>query len=141
MKIPLRNGRVFDQRDNENAQHVAMINETFARRFLPNEKPIGQHILLDLGDNKSDALEVVGVVADSKLTDLGAQPAPEMYQPLAQTPTRRLWLVLRTAGASSPLPPPLMQAGTTSSGMRINMRQRDRTKLLHRTNGSATAGQ
>ena len=100
MKIPLRNGRVFDQRDNENALHVAMINETFAQRFLPNENPIGQHILLDLGDNKSDALEVVGVVADSKLTDLSAQPAPEMYQPLAQAPTRRLWLVLRSAGAS-----------------------------------------
>ena len=72
MKIPLHNGRTFDQRDAENSGHVAMINETFARRFLPNENPIGQHILLDLGDNKSDALEIVGVVADSKQTDLAA---------------------------------------------------------------------
>ena len=100
MKIPLRNGRTFDQRDTENSAHVAMINETFARRFLPNENPIGQHILLDLGDNKSDALEVVGVVADSKQTDLSAAIAPEMYQPLAQSPNRRVWLVLRTAGAT-----------------------------------------
>ena len=100
MKIPLRNGRSFDQRDAENSAHVAMINETFARRFLPNENPIGQHILLDLGDNKSDALEVVGVVADSKQTDLSAAVVPEMYQPLAQSPNRRVWLVLRTAGAT-----------------------------------------
>ncbi len=100
MKIALRNGRSFDQRDAENSAHVAMINETFARRFLPNENPIGQHILLDLGDNKSDALEVVGVVADSKQTDLSAAVAPEMYQPLAQSPNRRVWLVLRTAGAT-----------------------------------------
>ncbi len=84
MKIPLRNGRVFDQRDNENSTHVALINEAFARRFLPNENPIGQHILLDIGDNKSDALEVVGVVGDAKQGDLGAPIAPEMYQPLAQ---------------------------------------------------------
>ncbi|HEY2800499.1 MAG TPA: ABC transporter permease, partial [Chthoniobacterales bacterium] len=100
MKIPLRNGRVFDQRDNETSNHVALINEAFARRFLPNENPIGQHILLDIGENKSDALEIVGVVADSKQTSLGAPAVPEMYQPLAQTPTRRLWLVLRTASAS-----------------------------------------
>jgi putative ABC transport system permease protein len=100
MKIPLRNGRVFDQRDNETSNHVVMINEAFARRFLPNENPIGQHILLDIGDNKSDALEVVGVVGDAKQGDLGAAITPEMYQPLAQTPTRRVWLVLRTASAS-----------------------------------------
>jgi putative ABC transport system permease protein len=100
MKIPLRNGRVFDQRDNETSAHVAIINETFARRFLPNDNPIGQHILLDLGDNKSDPLEIVGVVADSKQTDLSAPAAPEMYQPLTQTPTRWIWLVLRTANAS-----------------------------------------
>ncbi len=97
MKIPLRNGHSFSDRDNENAHHVAMVNETFARRFLPNVNPIGQHILLDVGDNESDALEVVGVVGDTKQTDLGAAPLPEFYRPLAQAPTRRLGLVLRTA--------------------------------------------
>ncbi len=100
MKIPLRSGRAFDQRDAETSNRVAMNNETFARRFLPNENPIGQHILLDIADNKSEALEVVGVVADSKQTDLSAAPAAEMYQPLAQSPNRRVWLVLRTASAS-----------------------------------------
>jgi putative ABC transport system permease protein len=99
MKIPLRNGRVLDQRDSEKAPHVAMINETFARRFLPNENPIGQRILLDLSENKTDTLEIVGVVGDSKQTDLGTAPAPEIYQPLAQAPNRRVWLVLRTASA------------------------------------------
>ncbi len=100
MKIPLRNGRVFDQRDNETANHVALINEAFARRFFPHTNPIGQHILLDLGENKSDALEVVGVVANANQGDLSKATTPEMYQPLAQDPTRRIWLVLRTASAS-----------------------------------------
>ena len=72
----------------------------FVRKFLPNENPIGQHILLDIGDNKSDALEVVGVVGDAKQGDLSVAPAPEIYQPLAQDPTCRIWLVLRTASAS-----------------------------------------
>ena len=100
MKIPLRNGRAFDQRDNETSNRVAVINEAFARRFLPNENPIGQHILRDLGENKSEALEVVGVVGDAKQGDLSVAPAPEIYQPLAQDPTRRIWLVLRTESTS-----------------------------------------
>jgi putative ABC transport system permease protein len=100
MKIPLRNGRTFDGHDTENSNHVAMINEAFARRYLPNVNPIGQHILLDIEIDKSDALEVVGVVADAKQRDLSAAVMPEMYQPLAQAPTRRVWLVLRTASAT-----------------------------------------
>ncbi len=100
MKIPLRNGRTFDPHDNETSNHVVLINESFARRFLPNENPIGQHILLDVGDNQADALEVVGVVADAKQGDLSAAVTPEMYQPVAQNPTRRIWLVLRTSTAS-----------------------------------------
>jgi putative ABC transport system permease protein len=100
MGIPLRNGRTFDRRDTENSNHVAMINEAFARRYLPNVNPIGQHILLDIAIDKSDALEVIGVVADAKQSDLSAAVLPEMYQPLAQAPTRRVWLVLRTANAT-----------------------------------------
>jgi putative ABC transport system permease protein len=62
--------------------------------------PIGQHVLLDRDNGESDALEVVGVAADTKQNDLGAEPIPEMYQPLAQAPARRFWIVFRTATAS-----------------------------------------
>ncbi|MGI9089440.1 MAG: ABC transporter permease [Chthoniobacterales bacterium] len=99
MKIPLRAGRVFDQRDTETSGKVAMINEAFARRYLPNETSIGQHILLDLGDNKTDTLEIIGVVGDSKQLQLARPALPEIYQPHAQAPTRGTWLVLRTAQA------------------------------------------
>jgi putative ABC transport system permease protein len=97
MKIPLRNGRDFDQRDSDNASKVAMVNEAFVRRYLPNENPLGQHILLDRDENKTDSLEIVGVVADAKQTQLAAPTTPEMYQPFAQAPVRRLWIVLRVA--------------------------------------------
>ncbi len=97
MKIPLRTGRELDARDAAEASRVIMINETFARRYLPNENPIGQHVLIDQGENKTNTVEVIGVVADSKQTDLSVPSAPEIYQPLAQAPARRLWLVFRTA--------------------------------------------
>jgi putative ABC transport system permease protein len=100
MKIPLRSGRDFDQRDTDKSTHVVMVNEAFTRRFLPNVNPIGQHVLLDRDNGEPDALEVVGVVADTKQNDLGAEPIPEMYQPLAQAPARRFWIVFRTATAS-----------------------------------------
>jgi putative ABC transport system permease protein len=99
MKIPMRAGRDFDQRDNENARHVALVNEAFVRRFLPNTNPIGERILRDKEEG-ADPLEIIGVVGDAKQTDLGAEVIPEFYQPFAQEPARRVWLTLRTATAS-----------------------------------------
>ncbi|CAN5602931.1 ABC transporter permease [soil metagenome] len=98
MKVPLRSGRDFDTRDNETAAKVAMINETFARRFLPNVNPLGQRILLDRPDGQDPLpLEVIGIVADTKQNELGAPSLPEFYRPFAQNPSRRMWLVMRTA--------------------------------------------
>jgi putative ABC transport system permease protein len=99
MKVPLRSGREFDQRDNETAAKVVMVNETFVRRYLPTVNPIGQRILLDQTDASADPipLELVGVVADTKQNELSTPSLPEFYRPLAQNPVRRLWLVVRTA--------------------------------------------
>ncbi|HEV3410750.1 MAG TPA: ABC transporter permease [Chthoniobacterales bacterium] len=100
MKVPLRSGRDFDVRDNETAPRVAMVNETFVRRFIPNMNPIGQHILLDRPAPEPPLpLQIIGVVGDTKQTELGAPSRPEFYQPFAQNPNRRVWLVFRTATA------------------------------------------
>jgi putative ABC transport system permease protein len=102
LKVPLRTGRDFDARDNETAAKVAMVNETFVRRFLPNVNPIGQRILLDQADGaKAIPLEVIGVVADTKQNELGVPSQPEFYQPFAQNPGRRMWLVIRGATEGS----------------------------------------
>jgi putative ABC transport system permease protein len=100
MRIPLRDGRDFDQRDTEKSTPVVMVNETFARRFLPNVNPIGQHVVLDRGDQDEVTMEVVGVVGDTKHEELGEVPRPEFYQPFLQYPNRRLWITLRTASAN-----------------------------------------
>jgi putative ABC transport system permease protein len=112
MKIPLRSGRDFDQRDNENSARIAIVNEAFVRRFLSNTNPIGQRLLLnrdrrhshggqaDHEGDKTDSLEIVGVVGDTKQNELAAETIPEFYEPFAQAPSRRTWLVFRTATAN-----------------------------------------
>jgi putative ABC transport system permease protein len=97
MKIPLRSGRDFDQRDNKDGRRVAVVNEAFARRFLPNVDPVGQQILLDTATDQPEPLEVIGVVGDTKRNDLGAPVAPEFYQPFGQAPNRVTRLTVRTA--------------------------------------------
>lgn len=99
MKVPLRAGRDFDQRDIEGAPRVAIVNEAFVRRNLPTVNPIGEQILLDR-EGGAEAVEIIGVVADAKQTELGAETTPEMYQPFQQAPNRRVWLVFRTASAN-----------------------------------------
>ncbi len=100
MKIPLRNGRDFDARDTEKSGNVALINEAFVKRFFPGVNPIGQHVVLDRGDQGDFPMEVIGVVGDTKHEELGEIPRPEMYQPFAQAPNRRLWITLRRTSAN-----------------------------------------
>jgi putative ABC transport system permease protein len=97
VRIPLRAGRDFEPRDNENAPHVAMVNETFVRRFIPDRDPIGQHILLDGEKGEINSLEIIGVVGDTKQSQIGVPTLPGIYRPFAQSPSRQLWLVFRTA--------------------------------------------
>jgi putative ABC transport system permease protein len=99
MKVPLRSGREFDHRDVDGSPNVAIVNEAFVRRHLSDVNPIGQVILLDQ-DEASLPLEIVGVVGDAKQTALNAETIPEMYRPFQQVPSRRVWLVFRTATAN-----------------------------------------
>jgi putative ABC transport system permease protein len=96
MRVALRVGREFSERDNESAPRVAIVNQTFVRRFVRNGEPIGQRILVDRAGSPPDALKIIGVVADAKQNEIGRPTPPEMYQPFAQASRRRLWLVFRT---------------------------------------------
>jgi predicted permease len=82
----LLRGRAIEERDTPAAPHVAVINETFARRFFPNEDPIGQHF--GMGDpSHSRDYEIVGIVEDAKYQDTRAPAYATFFLPLLQTPS------------------------------------------------------
>ena len=89
----LHTGRLFTEQDDAKATKVVLINETFARRFLPGQQPIGQR--LQLGGSEKDVSEIIGVVADVKNDDLDERPDPSMYLPYAQNVSLNMNLVIR----------------------------------------------
>jgi predicted permease len=95
MRVQLRAGREFSARDDAQAPKVVMVNETLARRFWPDENPVGKHIVVGRGPLPS---EVVGVIGDVRNAGLAADVSPEIYLPFAQLPWASMNLVVRTAG-------------------------------------------
>jgi predicted permease len=78
-------GRTFSPQDTENSPKVAVINETMARRFFPNESPLGRVVRLGEPDAKPENDKiVVGLVKDGKYMALKERPWPAAYLPLSQ---------------------------------------------------------
>ncbi|MBO0797285.1 MAG: ABC transporter permease, partial [Blastocatellia bacterium] len=93
MRIPLIKGRAVTEFDGAQSFPVAIINETMARQFWPKENPLGRHLRIDGGP----MLEVAGVVGDVRHGGLNANPYPEMFLPLRQSPDASLAVMLRTS--------------------------------------------
>jgi putative ABC transport system permease protein len=98
--VPLIEGRDFTMRDDSKSTPVVIVNRTLARRFFPNQDPIGQHVRPGIGNGYSPGeppmREIVGVIGDVKQSGLGAEAAPEVYAPLAQSPFGSMFVVVRT---------------------------------------------
>ena len=95
MRIPLKSGREFTDRDAADAPPVAVINESLARRMFPGEDPVGKR--LTAWRDEKFAREVVGVAADVKMGQMESEDAPQVYVPLAQNATwGSLSLAVRT---------------------------------------------
>ena len=77
LRIPLLLGRTLTERDNGAAQKVAVINETAAKQYFPNQNPIGQHF--GSTQETSNTLEIVGVVRDVKYNSVRDEAPPTMY--------------------------------------------------------------
>ncbi|HTL17235.1 MAG TPA: FtsX-like permease family protein, partial [Patescibacteria group bacterium] len=75
MEIPLLRGRFFAEQDNEKSPRVIVVDDVFARKFFPNEDPIGKRIL---SDNFSGPAEIVGVVGHVKQWGLDADDSESL---------------------------------------------------------------
>jgi len=83
---PLLAGREFSQSDTAASPLVAVVNATFARRYLQGRNPLGVHFRLGAGADKPE-IEIVGVVKDSKHSDPRDTIHPFVYAPYTQDPT------------------------------------------------------
>lgn len=80
LRTPLLLGRDFALQDGPGSTPVAIVNEQFVRRFLPQGNPLGQHITVD------SEMEIVGVVKDAISDNLREPPPPAVYIPCFQRP-------------------------------------------------------
>jgi putative ABC transport system permease protein len=88
MRIPLLRGRFFSEQDSPSRPTVAIISETLARRYFPNQDPIGRQMKFGFPPDGNVSRVIVGVVGDVRDVALGRDPGPLMYVPFAQAP---LW--------------------------------------------------
>jgi predicted permease len=95
MRMRIVAGRGISEDDRADAPPVVVINETMARRYWPNEDPIGKRISGEGQDGPW--VTVVGVVRDVRHNGLDQAPLVEMYLPFEQQPGRGMTLVVRTA--------------------------------------------
>ncbi len=120
--IPLLAGRGFDRRDHHDSTRVAVVNETMAELLVTDDgapadasAAIGRQIILEQGapGEKGTALEVVGIVADTRYQSLKKPPEALFYASYEQLFRRRLTFMMRTSGAMA----------ATASAVRTTLRE------------------
>ena len=87
-------GRDFTPQDNEPSAQVAIINESFARRFFPGQNPLGQQF--SLGSANAPKVQVVGIVEDGKYANLNEEARPYVARPMWQVGSGATSVVVRT---------------------------------------------
>ncbi|HEV7904427.1 MAG TPA: ABC transporter permease, partial [Pyrinomonadaceae bacterium] len=115
--LALRQGRQFDERDDERAMPVAVVNETMARQFWPGEEALGKRFKVGSAEGANPWLTVVGVAEDVRQMGVDAPVKAEMFVPYRQAGQAAPYalfvprdLVIRTTNAPSSLVPAVRQA-------------------------------
>jgi predicted permease len=92
MGIPVIQGRSLTREDTASSQRVALVNETFVRRYLSGTNPIGQTLRTSPEpDYPATVYEIVGVIPDTKYNDLRGQTPPMTFAPASQFPGQGPW--------------------------------------------------
>lgn len=87
MGIPLRSGRSFDKNDTAASPRVAVVNQTFVKKFFGGSNPIGQTLrTIEEPEFPSTVYEIVGVIPDTKYDDIRGETPPMTFAPATQFP-------------------------------------------------------
>jgi putative ABC transport system permease protein len=100
MRIPLVRGRMYNEYDGPRSPLVVLINESMARRFWPDEEPVGKKITVG-SFGRPMSREIIGVVGDVRHTGLDSNPRPEFFVPHLQNPFGGMAIVVRTSSDPS----------------------------------------
>ena len=100
LRVPLRAGRIMSPTDRLDTPPIAMINQTFAARYLAGTDPVGQRLALGSPDRQRPWTTIVGVVADYRNSGVTQPVRPEVYIPVRQqTAWNQLFMLIRTDGS------------------------------------------
>jgi putative ABC transport system permease protein len=114
--LPLRRGREFSIQDRTGAPEVVIISESMAKRYWPNEDPIGKRILSASHQFRGQGLgtslprEIVGIVGDVQHLQDSTDASNEMYVPQSQNTLPFTYFIVRTAADSTRLAQPITRA-------------------------------
>ncbi len=106
LDIPVVRGRDFDTRDQPGSAQVAIVNQAFVRRYIPDEVPLGKRIRFRVpeGTNSAEpAHEIVGVVGDVRRFGLTEPARPAVYLPHQQSPNGANGFLVRGSGRAGDL--------------------------------------
>ena len=93
MRIPLRTGRLFEERDRQGAPLVLIVNESAAKKYFQGEDPVGRTVNINNQDRT-----IVGIVGNVYQSSLETEPRAEAYVPMAQLNVSFGELIVRTHG-------------------------------------------
>jgi putative ABC transport system permease protein len=110
MRIPLLRGRFFSDADSPSSPKVAIISEALARRYFPNQDPLGRQMRFGFPPNSNVSREIVGIVGDIRDVALSRKPGPMMYVPFAQAPLYGSEVVVRSSLSASSVAAGIRQA-------------------------------
>ncbi|HKX31684.1 MAG TPA: ABC transporter permease [Blastocatellia bacterium] len=98
MQIPLRRGRLFTAGEATEARGLVLINEALARRYFPNEDPIGKHLSIQFRPpTRNPPVMIIGIVGDVKQITLDGAAEPTVYWPHSELALPSMTLVVRTS--------------------------------------------
>ena len=100
MQIPILIGRGIERRDVAGAQLVAVVDQTFVKKYFPNENPVGQRFNFGTQSTSKYTFEIVGVSKTAELTNVHPEPRPKAYMAYAQFPqfVNTMYFEMRAAG-------------------------------------------